>query len=103
MSAGKREGRRMLRRPEPSARRPIGAARCLGEAVHPRVPVLNVELLGSREDCHCGPVACCVQNSNRLEDEVRSEEERVGVRRVCVGDVCPQPESFHPGSGRVAR
>eukprot|EP00969_Alexandrium_andersonii_P161331 7129791-Alexandrium_andersonii.AAC.1 len=57
MSAGKWGGRRMLRRPKPSARRPIGTARCLGEAVCPRMPVLDVALLGSREDCHRGPVA----------------------------------------------
>eukprot|EP00969_Alexandrium_andersonii_P076562 3375493-Alexandrium_andersonii.AAC.1 len=66
----------MLRRPKPPARRPVGTASRLGEAVRPRVPILDVLLFGPREDCHRGPVACSVQDGDCLEDEVRSEEER---------------------------
>eukprot|EP00969_Alexandrium_andersonii_P302253 13360748-Alexandrium_andersonii.AAC.1 len=70
----------MLRRPEPPARRPVGAAGCLGEAVRPGVPALDAVLLGSGEDDHGGPVAGRIGHRNGLEDEVRSEEERVRVR-----------------------
>eukprot|EP00969_Alexandrium_andersonii_P249704 11035839-Alexandrium_andersonii.AAC.1 len=44
-----------------------------------------------------------MEHRDDLEDEVRSEEERVCVRRVRRSDVRPEPESFSPGSSRVAR
>eukprot|EP00969_Alexandrium_andersonii_P125935 5567381-Alexandrium_andersonii.AAC.1 len=60
-------------------------------------------LLGSREDDHGGPVAGRVEHGDRLEDEVRSEEERVHVWGVGADDVCPKPEPPPPGSGGAAR
>eukprot|EP00969_Alexandrium_andersonii_P330535 14608265-Alexandrium_andersonii.AAC.1 len=76
----------MLRRPEPSARGPVGAPRCLGKGVCSRMPTFDVALLGSREDDHGGPVAGCVEHCNGLEDEVRSEEERARVWGVGADD-----------------
>eukprot|EP00969_Alexandrium_andersonii_P120437 5324923-Alexandrium_andersonii.AAC.1 len=69
----------MLRRPEPSARGPVGAPGCLGEEVGPRAPALDAVLLGSREDDNGRPVPGCVENCHGLEDELGSEEERVRV------------------------
>eukprot|EP00969_Alexandrium_andersonii_P093449 4127078-Alexandrium_andersonii.AAC.1 len=59
----------MLRRPEPPARRPVGAAGCLGQAVGPGVSALDVVLLGSREDDHGGPVSGRIELAEHVTRE----------------------------------
>eukprot|EP00969_Alexandrium_andersonii_P299664 13248301-Alexandrium_andersonii.AAC.1 len=75
MSAGEREGRRMLRRPEPPARGSVGAA---GR----------------------NPAAFRTAAVLKMSSGVRKNGSTSGVG---ADNVRPQPESFSPAGGRIAR
>eukprot|EP00969_Alexandrium_andersonii_P324055 14317915-Alexandrium_andersonii.AAC.1 len=63
----------MLRRTEASSGGSVSRPCRLGQSIRPRMAVLDVLLLGSREDRDHGSVASGIEDCDGLEDEVRGE------------------------------